>query len=476
MSNPHTFIIPGGLPHLARIARVLNGDVCGILVHEHISEAAARGSGICGPALSERIFTLLSLTQLEGATPEESDWSTYDRCLRGVLADPRTHYMATRSQLNSAFNNAILIEKIVVNSLRVIRATRPRRLVSGSTPHSLEAFIFAKCFEALGLPVYVLERTPINNRAWIYSGLDTQSVVPRPRACEGRAEITPYTRKQVREQRESVAGQRDKNGFLVSRMDLSSVKGSDAHEWWSVRRELGMLFEGRLIPSPPRLMSSYLKHRLYKSYEKLEMNGLPNGPFVIFFMHYQPERSSLPEGLFHVQQWIAIRQISWALPPGWTLLVREHPTTWLQPLDITVRTASLYEDIAALPNTRICSMQVDTFELIDKCAVVATLTGSVGFQALLRDKPVIVFGLAAYKDHPGCFSVQTAEQLAAALGVIQQPQLRDRFSEQVLEQYLQWVEQHSVAAEDQTADWLEARLRNFTSLFREIFQGELSLA
>ncbi len=128
------------------------------------------------------------------------------------------------------------------------------------------------------------------------------------------------------------------------------------------------------------MASTYLKRRLYRSYEKLETDELPEGRFVIFFMHYQPERSSLPEGLFHVQQWIALRQLAWSLPEGWQLLVREHPTTWLQPLDLSVRTASLYEDIAALPNTRICSMQVDTFELIDKCGAVATLTGSVGFR------------------------------------------------------------------------------------------------
>ena len=475
MSNPRTFIIPGDLSHLGRTAQYLNDDVCGILVHQHVSESEARRSGVCAPPLSQRIFTLFSLTQLDASVPSEFEWSSYDRCLRGVLADPRTHYIATRSALNSAFNNAILIEKIVVNSLRVIRATDPRRLVSSSTPHSLEAWIFAKCFEILGLPVFVLERTPINNRAWIYSGLDSQSVVPRAQAA-GPMELTSYTRKQVSEQRDSKAGERDKNGFFVSRMDLSSVKGADSHNWWSLRRELGTLFEGRLIPSPARLVSTYLKRRLYRSYEKLETEALPAGPFVIFFMHYQPERSSLPEGLFHVQQWIALRQIAWALPPGWTLLVREHPTTWLQPLDISVRTASLYEDIATLPNTRICSMQVDTFELIDKCAVVATLTGSVGFQALLRNKPVIVFGLPAYKDHPGCFSVQTAEELAAAMKAVRQDDLGGRFSDEALEQYLLWVERHSLVADDRETDWLEARLKNFTRLYRELFEGGLSLA
>ncbi len=212
MSNPRTFIIPGDLSHLGRIAQFLTQDVSGILVHQHIAEKEARASGVC-PQMSDRIFTLFSLTELTDSVPVKEDWPTYDRCLRGVLADTRTHYIATRSQLNSAFNNAILIEKIVVNTLRIIRQTQPQRLVSSSTPHSLEAWIFAKCFEILGLPVFVLERTPINNRAWIYSGLDTQTVVPRPNGAE-HLELTPYTRKQVSEQRDSKPGQRDKKRFL----------------------------------------------------------------------------------------------------------------------------------------------------------------------------------------------------------------------------------------------------------------------
>jgi hypothetical protein len=214
---------------------------------------------------------------------------------------------------------------------------------------------------------------------------------------------------------------------------------------------------------------------LYKSYREVVAKKLPDTPFVVFFMHYQPERSSLPEGLLFVQQWLAIRLLSWSLPAGWTLVVREHPTTWLLPLDITARMPSLFRDIASLSNTKVCSMDADTFEIIDKCTAVATLTGSVGFQSLLRNKPVIAFGLPAYKDHPACFSVSSGADLEGALRIIASEDLSSRFSDAALTDYLAWVERYSFCVDPNESDWLEARLKNFSEIYRQLCNRQLAL-
>jgi capsular polysaccharide biosynthesis protein len=475
VSSVRTFIIPGGCAHLARMIDCLNESVCGILVHEHLEVAQVLAT-VPGVGLRpDRIYSLRSLVQTVGAKLAPEDCEAYDRCLKEILSDPRVHYLATRSSLNTAFNNAIVIEKIVINSLLIIRKTRPARLMSGSTPHSVEAWVFAKTCEFLGVPVYILERTPINNRAWVYRGMDTQDVVLRqaPGLAEG---LTSYSKELIREQREARPGAKDKHGFYVSRMDMSSVSGSNTNNWWSYRRELGVLSNGSVLGTPLRALSVYMKNRLYRSYRRLAVNHLPDSPFVIFFMHYQPERSSLPEGLFHVQQWTALRMLSMALPGGWSLLVREHPTTWLQPLDISVRTIDLYDQVAQLPNTKVCSMDLDTFEIIDRCEVVATLTGSVGFQAILRNRPVIAFGLPAYKDHPASLPVRTASELFEALRVVRNGELRGCFSDEKLEKYLLWVEQNSVCADENERDWLEARLKNFTALFDELLRDSEAIA
>ncbi|HLA73881.1 MAG TPA: hypothetical protein VK624_20435 [Steroidobacteraceae bacterium] len=466
-----TFIIPGDLSHLSAVNEFLDARTCGILLNIAMPQAEARRSASCPSQFAERLFTLESLTRPARDSIDARDRDLYDRALRAILGDARVYYLASRTYFDSALNSTVVIERVIVNALRIMRATAPHRLVSSSTPHSVEAWVFARCFESAGLPVFVLERTPINNRAWIYRGLDAQQVVAR--GAQTAPALSEYTRMQVREQIESKAGARDARGFYVSRMDLSSVKGAESNRWWSLRREFPLLFAGRLLTMPLRAASIFRKRQLFRSYRRHEVSALPDTPFVIFFMHYQPERSSLPEGLFHTQQLIALRQIADAMPKGWTLLVREHPTIWLLPLDISVRSADYFEQVAALPNTKLCPMDVDTFELIDRSAAVATLTGSVGFQALLRNKPAIVFGLPAYKDHPACFSAGSFADLERAFEELQRPDFAQHFSPESLEKYLLWVESNSIVADDRERDWLTARLKNFRELYRQISAGEL---
>jgi len=290
----------------------------------------------------------------------------------------------------------------------------------------------------------------------------------------------------IMEQRNSKAGSRDRNGFYLSRFGLNSiigghmtewrsVQGSATNNWWSYKRELIFLSGGKIISLPIRLASFYLKTHLYKSYSQLAVKKLPDGPFIVYFMHCQPERTSLPEGLSYAQQWNAIRLLSWSLPEGWTLLVREHPATWLEPLDILVRTRNLYKDISELENTKICPMHMDTFELIDKSKAVATLTGNVGFQAILRNKPVIAFGLPQYKDHPACFSIRSLKDVGKALSIIQDSSLSNHFTDEALNNYLSWVQNNSICADPNEADWGEVRLKNFTEIYKQVFCGNLEL-
>ena len=330
-----TFIIPGALRNVAAIRDFLHKGVCGILIDVHMPTLVARSAGAAVTKIAQRIYTLDSLGEMGSEDLAPEDRALYDEYLRTILSDSRVHFLAARSYLNSAFNNSIRIEQIVLNSVAILRATRPTRVIASSTPHSVGSWIFAKCCEFSELPVYVLDRSPIMNRCWIYRGLDTQEVVLR-RGPEAAQTLTDYSRNLLREQREAAPGARDKNGQLLSRVDMASVRGAEANHWWSYRRELAFLAAGRPVSLPLRLLALFMKKRLYASHRSVETQQLPNSPFVIYFMHYQPERTSLPEGLQYAQQWLAIRALSMALPKGWTLLVREHPTTWLLPLDVTV--------------------------------------------------------------------------------------------------------------------------------------------
>lgn len=65
------------------------------------------------------------------------------------------------------------------------------------------------------------------------------------------------------------------------------------------------------------------------------------------------------------------------------------------------RHPDFYTLVASMPKTYMLDECHSSFDLIDQAQAVATLTGTVGFEALCRGCVAIVLGDAAYRGYPG---------------------------------------------------------------------------
>jgi hypothetical protein len=119
----------------------------------------------------------------------------------------------------------------------------------------------------------------------------------------------------------------------------------------------------------------------------------------------------------------------------------------------SVRDRQFYDAIAALPNTTLANINQDSFELIDHASCVATITGTVGFQAVLRGRPVIVFGAAPYRHCPSVFHVSNLDDLRAAITPITTNYVVP--DDESIMRYAIWVEGISFGAEGlkEEKDW-----------------------
>ena len=77
--------------------------------------------------------------------------------------------------------------------------------------------------------------------------------------------------------------------------------------------------------------------------------------------------------------------------------MREHPFSFENEFSARYRSPNLYKAIDEIGGAELISLEHDPFTLIDKSKAVATLTGTVGVQAVCRNRPVIAFGHPAYK-------------------------------------------------------------------------------
>jgi hypothetical protein len=158
------------------------------------------------------------------------------------------------------------------------------------------------------------------------------------------------------------------------------------------------------------------KNQLKKHYKTLQQEPDFTHPYVYIALHYQPENSTSPQGEIFADQYLMVDLLSKCIPDDWSIYVKEHSSQWHVKLHgERGRTIDFYDSLATLPNVRIIPVASPNFELIDKAKVVATVTGTAGWEAIVRGKPVLIFGHAWYEGCEGVFYTASIKTCRDAL-------------------------------------------------------------
>jgi hypothetical protein len=142
------------------------------------------------------------------------------------------------------------------------------------------------------------------------------------------------------------------------------------------------------------------KKQLKKAYESLTTPPNFNEKYVSFFLHYQPEATSCPGGDIFVDQRLCIEMLLKNLPSEYKIYIKEHPHQFSNlKIGHTGRMRDLYDDLVKNERVKLISTKVNSFDLISNAQAVSTITGTAGWEAMVRHKPVIVFGLCWYENY-----------------------------------------------------------------------------
>lgn len=170
-----------------------------------------------------------------------------------------------------------------------------------------------------------------------------------------------------------------------------------------------------------KLKGMSFKKRLKKSYESLAMEADLVKPYIYVALHYQPEKTTSPEGDIFVEQWLMVQMLAHLAPDGWLVYVKEHNSQFAERLyGEQGRTHDFYERLAKFENVKLISNQTSSFDLIDSAKVVATVTGTVGLESAIRSVPVLSFGHAWYALCEGVFEVKNSDEVGAVLEKIEE--------------------------------------------------------
>lgn len=123
----------------------------------------------------------------------------------------------------------------------------------------------------------------------------------------------------------------------------------------------------------------------------VEAHGVFDAPvageaYVLYPIHFQPEASTLVQAPMYLDQVQLLQDMAKSLPIGYRLYVKEHVSNRGR------RPLSFYQAIAAIPSVRLLGPDSNTWSLIEGASAIAVITGTMGWEGVLFDKPVITFG------------------------------------------------------------------------------------
>lgn len=142
--------------------------------------------------------------------------------------------------------------------------------------------------------------------------------------------------------------------------------------------------------------------------------------YIYIPLHYQPERTSIPEGGIYGDQYLMIDLLSDVIPPNWKLYIKEHPAQFNSSRAHQGRWLHSYERLQKIDGSQLIGFSNDSFELIDNSQAVATLTGTAGWEAIVRGTPALIFGNAWYRQSPGAYHIKSREDARSAVESIRE--------------------------------------------------------
>jgi len=124
--------------------------------------------------------------------------------------------------------------------------------------------------------------------------------------------------------------------------------------------------------------------------KKLFTEPLPGEKYFIYFMHMQPESTTSAQAPLYLTQDYLLENIAVTLPQKYKLYIKEHYS------DFGNRGKEFYDKFKHYPNIRLIDPYKNSKQLIANASGIITITGTAGFEALLLEKPVVIFGNVFY--------------------------------------------------------------------------------
>ena len=160
--------------------------------------------------------------------------------------------------------------------------------------------------------------------------------------------------------------------------------------------------------------------KLKKIYKKYCQEPDYNNKYIYFAAPYQPEAVTAINAGVYEDIFLVLDILSESIPEDYVIYYKEHPAIFLGHFRGSLkRNDSFYKKLLEYKNIVIVPSEIDTFKLIDNSKAVSTIGGSVGWEAIIRSKPAMIFGNVWYQKCKSVLYIETISDAKKAIDKIE---------------------------------------------------------
>jgi len=390
------------------------------------------------------------------------DWIPPQKIINEILSTPHTFYILDRVRefergSIDLFKNSFTYTQFVVEGLQralaLLLLNQISDVIFTSTPHDIESWLVFHAAYHNSIGTYAIQPSVLPWRAML------SEIAPhRTLGCVSTNVFTNQEKSDTGKEKPSKSADRyvkiKAGDYKDAEPEYMRKQKKINHPWQRLKstkrlmvRATDLSFKETLQASCDKVISAVIRHQLQKKIERVAKGHIPQGPYLVIFLHYQPERTSIPEGGQFAHPYLLLGEVLKHLPQDWSVLVKEHPSITMLRMARPFRHPKLYDTFVKDGRVQVVRSDIKPFELIDEAKAVITLTGTVGFEAICRGVPVLAFGHAAYIGAPGVVDCRQGLPAGRLSKVVEQA--KSSITPVSIQRYLAGVELTSIWAQEE---------------------------
>jgi hypothetical protein len=339
-----------------------------------------------------------------------------------LIAKDRCLKMMDRLDLYGMFSRLdrdILLNKLAILALKLIDESKPDFLLVSEIPHDYPKYLIYQICLYLNIPVYKFNTWNLAPLLYLQN-VQTETIVKKSKILNKdfdtqidslinnyfesmKSNPEDFEFSYMKKQRFSLTYNSRLKNFLLKDI-ISYLK--------DIKHNVQMHIKSQYNPINPYRLGFFtrikidnkrkinLKKALKNSVESYSLDE----PYIYFPLHFEPERTTNPDGDRFHDQILAIISLRKLIPKNILIYVKEHPSQIIVgSKGSRGRSPMFYKLLKNISGVKLISYKENSFKLLNNSIFSATITGSVALESSVIGKKSIVFGSTWYDNCPNIF-------------------------------------------------------------------------